>query len=41
VLALQTVEQSRLLATRISPASGSVAAAADLLEETARNRRHA
>jgi UDP:flavonoid glycosyltransferase YjiC (YdhE family) len=39
VLAPQTVEQSRLLATRMSPASGSVAAAADLLEETARNRR--
>lgn len=40
VLAPQTVERSRLLAARISPASGSVAAAADLLEETARNRRH-
>lgn len=40
VLAPQTVERSRLLATRITPASASVAAAADLLEETARNRRH-
>ncbi|BBY66667.1 glycosyltransferase [Mycolicibacterium helvum] len=40
VLAPQTVDRSRLLAARMSPASGSVAAAADLLEEAARNRRH-
>jgi UDP:flavonoid glycosyltransferase YjiC (YdhE family) len=40
VLAPQTAQRSRLLATQMTPASGSVTAAADLLEETARNRRH-
>jgi UDP:flavonoid glycosyltransferase YjiC (YdhE family) len=40
VLAPQTAQRSRLLATQMIPASGSVTAAADLLEETARNRRH-
>jgi len=40
VLAPQIAERSRLLSTQMSPAAGSVAAAADLLEETARNRHH-
>jgi UDP:flavonoid glycosyltransferase YjiC (YdhE family) len=39
VLAQQIADRARLLATRMSPPSGSVAAAADLLEETARNGR--
>ncbi|BBY61241.1 glycosyltransferase [Mycolicibacterium sarraceniae] len=39
VLSRQIVEQSRLLATRMSPASSSVTAAADLLEAAGRNRR--
>jgi UDP:flavonoid glycosyltransferase YjiC (YdhE family) len=37
VLAPEIAQRSRLLATRMSSPAGSVAAAADLLEETARN----
>lgn len=40
VLSPQTAERSRLLAGRVTPAASSVATAADLLEQTARNRRH-
>ncbi|OYN80738.1 glycosyltransferase [Mycolicibacterium sphagni] len=39
VLSPQTAESSRLLAARMTPASGSVATAADLLEAAARNGR--
>jgi UDP:flavonoid glycosyltransferase YjiC (YdhE family) len=40
VLSPQTADRARLLAGRMSPAATSVATAADLLEQTARNRRH-
>ncbi|EHB50593.1 glycosyl transferase family 28 [Mycolicibacterium rhodesiae JS60] len=40
VLSPQTAERARLLAGRMSPAASSVGTAADLLEQTARNRRH-
>ncbi|MCX2930201.1 glycosyltransferase [Mycobacterium sp. CVI_P3] len=39
VLAPEMAERARLLAARMSPVATSVATAADLLEETARNRR--
>ncbi|MBB3754308.1 UDP:flavonoid glycosyltransferase YjiC (YdhE family) [Mycolicibacterium sp. BK634] len=40
VLSPQTAERARLLSSRMTPAAVSVATAADLLEQTARNRRH-